>query len=117
MAGFVSPRGFYQQAFDGKEVFDNLYRADISLRTFTNMFNWNSIAMRSRKDDRFVAYLKAAAVKQLFKRPETVPTWVANVDWEEPMWGRLGLQSSHDDVRYKMNKQRSRCMAHRRESC
>ena len=90
--------------FDSQDVFQNLYRSDISLRSFTNRFHWNSIAMVSRKQERFVTFLKAAATKELFKRPNTVPTWVADVDWQEPLWGRL--QSSHDDVRYEMNKQR-----------
>ena len=92
--------------FDGQDVFQNLYRNDISLRSFTNRFSWDSIAMVSRKEERFVKYLKAAAVGELFKRPATVPTWVAEMDWADvPIWGRL--QSSHDDVRYEMNKQRS----------
>ena len=101
------PSRLLPAGFDGKAVFQNLYRSDVSLRSFTNRFNWNSIAMVSRKQERFVAYLKAASVGELFKRPDSVPTWVADVDWEEPLWGRL--QSKHDDVRFEMNKQRLLC--------
>ena len=93
--------------FDGQDVFQNLYRNDISLRSFTNKFNWDSIAMVSRKQERFVKYLKAAAVGELFKRPTTVPSWVADIDWGvPPIWGRL--QSKHDDVKFEMNMQRNK---------
>ena len=104
------PLRLLPSGFDGKDVFENLYRNDISLRSFTNRFHYRSIAMLSRKQDRFVKYLKAAAVGELLKRPDTVPTWVcSDIDWQEPIWGRL--QSSHDDVRFEMNKQRQLCGA------
>ena len=97
------PRRLLPSNFDGRAVFENLYRNDISLRAFVSQFNWRNLAMVQRKQDRFVRFLKAAAVGELLQRPATTPNWVCGVIWYEPIWGRL--QSSHDDVKEEMNHQ------------
>ena len=83
--------------FDGCQVFNHLYRSDISLSRFVGSFSWNSVQLVANKEARFVRFLKAAASGDLLKRPATTPDWVCEVDWQTPIWGRL--QSKSDDVR------------------
>jgi len=90
--------------FDPESVFSKLYRNDVSLRQFVSRFNWHNHHLLTNKQQRFSDFIKAALAGQLFKRPNTTPTWVVEIDWELPMWGVLQSQNAH--VRFEINKMR-----------
>ena len=97
--------------FDGEDVFRNLFRSYISMRSFVASFSWNSPAISMNKEARFVRFLKASTTGELFSRPNTTPSWVCDIDWASPIWGRL--QSSHEDVITEVSIQRRQAHARR----
>jgi len=58
--------------------------------------------IRQNKEARFSACLRQAAIGTLFERPNYRAPWKPHIRFHKPMYGVL--QSSHDDVKYELNK-------------
>ena len=103
------PQRLLPSNFDGRDIFNNLFRSDISLSTFIGYFAWNNLQIIQNKQSRFVRFMKAAATGELLKRPDYKSDWVCEFEWQRPMWGRL--QAKADDVEHEATVQLRSCPA------
>ena len=78
------------------------FRTNLSITAFTSSFLMTNREIRQNKEARFSACLRQAAIGTLFERPHYCAPWKPHIRFHKPMYGVL--QSSHDDVKYELNK-------------